>query len=160
MTESQNRDLWFTLPPQRSLLVLWLFSAIPIPILKFPIFYSSSVSTNAYFPPLPSAEPYYSKFSLGNCSGAILSKSLIASNSSCTNMKLYYLEVCCSGVHMHTMVALTGFYNVCALSLLKVHFHMCFAAPERNQLLFPPNYLQPPVAFTINGQQARLQSLP
>ena len=37
-TESQNRDLWFTLPPQRSLLVLWLFSAIPIPILKFPIF--------------------------------------------------------------------------------------------------------------------------
>ena len=32
-----NRDLWFTLPPQRSLLVLWLFSAIPIPILKFPI---------------------------------------------------------------------------------------------------------------------------
>ena len=34
---SQNRDLWFTLPPQRSLLVLWLFSAIPIPILKLPI---------------------------------------------------------------------------------------------------------------------------
>ena len=44
-TESQNRDLWFTLPPQRSLLVLWLFSAIPIPILKFPIFYSSSLCT-------------------------------------------------------------------------------------------------------------------
>ena len=43
LTESQNRDLWFTLPPQRSLLVSWLFSAIPIPILKFPIFYSSSV---------------------------------------------------------------------------------------------------------------------
>ena len=38
MTESQNRDLWFALPPQRSLFVLWLFSAIPIPILKFPIF--------------------------------------------------------------------------------------------------------------------------
>ena len=38
MTESQNRDLWFTLPPQRFLLVWWLFSAIPIPILKFPIF--------------------------------------------------------------------------------------------------------------------------
>ena len=35
---SQNRDLWFTLSPQRSLLVLWLFSEIPIPILKFPIF--------------------------------------------------------------------------------------------------------------------------
>ena len=34
---SQNRDLWFTLPPQRSL-VSWLSSAIPIPILKFPIF--------------------------------------------------------------------------------------------------------------------------
>ena len=44
-TESQNRDLWFTLPPQRSLLVLWLFSAIPIPILKFPIFNSSSLCT-------------------------------------------------------------------------------------------------------------------
>ena len=44
-TESQNRNLWFTLPPQRSLLVLWLFSAIPIPILKFPIFYSSSLCT-------------------------------------------------------------------------------------------------------------------
>ena len=42
LTDSQNRDLWFTLPPQRSLLVSWLFSAIPIPILKFPIFYSSS----------------------------------------------------------------------------------------------------------------------
>ena len=27
---SQNRDLWFTLPPQQSLLVSWLFSAIPI----------------------------------------------------------------------------------------------------------------------------------
>ena len=38
MTESQNRDLWFTLPPQRSLLVLWLFSVIPIPILKFQFF--------------------------------------------------------------------------------------------------------------------------
>ena len=37
MIESQNRDLWFTLPPQRSLLVSWLLSAIPIPILKFPI---------------------------------------------------------------------------------------------------------------------------
>ena len=35
---SQNRDLWFTLPSQRSLLVSWHFSAIPIPILKFPIF--------------------------------------------------------------------------------------------------------------------------
>ena len=35
---SQNRDLWFALPPQQSLLVWWLFSAIPIPILKFPIF--------------------------------------------------------------------------------------------------------------------------
>ena len=35
---SQNRDLWFALPPQRSLLVWWLFLAIPIPILKFPIF--------------------------------------------------------------------------------------------------------------------------
>ena len=46
MTESQNRDLWFTLPPQRSLLVLWLFSAIPIPILKFQIFYSSSKITS------------------------------------------------------------------------------------------------------------------
>ena len=39
---SQNRDLWFTLTSQQSLLVWWLFSAIPIPILKFPIFYSSS----------------------------------------------------------------------------------------------------------------------
>ena len=38
MTESQNRDLWFALPPQRSLLVWWLFSAIPIHIVKFPIF--------------------------------------------------------------------------------------------------------------------------
>ena len=43
MTESQNRDLWFTLPPQRSLLVWWLFSAIPIPILKFLIFYLSNL---------------------------------------------------------------------------------------------------------------------
>ena len=34
----QNRDLWFTLPPQRSLLVSWLFSAIPIPILNFQFF--------------------------------------------------------------------------------------------------------------------------
>ena len=52
---SQNRDLWFTLPPQRSLLVLWLFSAIPSCFvaffsdpyshLKFPIFYSSSLCT-------------------------------------------------------------------------------------------------------------------
>ena len=38
MTEGQNRDLWFALPPQRFLLVWWLFSVIPIPILKFPIF--------------------------------------------------------------------------------------------------------------------------
>ena len=47
MTESQNRDLWFTLPPQQSLLVLWIFSAIPIPILKFLIFYSSSIYYSA-----------------------------------------------------------------------------------------------------------------
>jgi len=40
--QSQNRDLWFTLPPQRSLLVSWLFSAIPIPILKFSFFYYTS----------------------------------------------------------------------------------------------------------------------
>ena len=35
---SQNRDLWFTLPPQRSLLVSWLFSAISIPCLKILFF--------------------------------------------------------------------------------------------------------------------------
>ena len=52
MTESQNRDLWFTLPPQQPLLVLWLFSAIPIPILKFPIFYSSSIIHMQMFPTL------------------------------------------------------------------------------------------------------------
>jgi len=34
-----NRDLWFTSPPQRSLLVFWLFSVIPIFAFKFPIFY-------------------------------------------------------------------------------------------------------------------------
>ena len=39
---SQNRDLWFTLPPQRSLIVSWLFSVIPIPL---SIFYSSSLHT-------------------------------------------------------------------------------------------------------------------
>jgi len=38
---SQNRDLWFTLPPQRSLLVSWFFSAIPIPCLKILFFYHS-----------------------------------------------------------------------------------------------------------------------
>jgi len=41
--QSQNRDLWFTLPPQRFLLVSWLFSAIPIPLSKFSIFYYTSV---------------------------------------------------------------------------------------------------------------------
>jgi len=35
-SQSQNRDLWFTWPPQRSLLVLWLFSAILL--LKFSTF--------------------------------------------------------------------------------------------------------------------------
>ena len=30
--------MWFTLPPQRSLLVFWLFSAIPIPCLKILFF--------------------------------------------------------------------------------------------------------------------------
>ena len=40
---SQNRDLWFTLPPQRSLLVLWLFLAIPISYFKFKIFNMSSI---------------------------------------------------------------------------------------------------------------------
>jgi len=35
---SQNRHLWFTLPPQRSLLISWLFSAIPIPCLKILFF--------------------------------------------------------------------------------------------------------------------------
>jgi len=39
--QSQNRDLRFTLPPQRSLLVSWLFSAIPILLLKFSIFYNT-----------------------------------------------------------------------------------------------------------------------
>jgi len=37
------RDLWFTLPSQRSLLVSWLFSAIPILLLKFSIFYYTSI---------------------------------------------------------------------------------------------------------------------
>ena len=32
--KSQNRDLWFTLPPQRSLLGSWLFLAIPISYFK------------------------------------------------------------------------------------------------------------------------------
>ena len=42
MTESQNRDLWFTLPPQQSLLVSWLFSVIPISYFKNSNFYSYS----------------------------------------------------------------------------------------------------------------------
>jgi len=42
-SQSQNRDLWFTLSPQRSLLVSWLFLAIPILLLKFSIFYYTSI---------------------------------------------------------------------------------------------------------------------
>jgi len=47
---SQNRDFWFTLPPQRSLLVSWLFSAIPIPCLKILFFHHSSYTytSNTY----------------------------------------------------------------------------------------------------------------
>jgi len=42
-SQSQNTDLWFKLPPQRSLLVSWLFSEIPILLLKFSIFYYTSI---------------------------------------------------------------------------------------------------------------------
>jgi len=45
MIIESNRDLWFTLPPQRSLLVTWLFSVIPILILKFSFF-----NALVYFP--------------------------------------------------------------------------------------------------------------
>jgi len=48
--QSQNRDLWYTLPPQRSHLVSWLFSAIPIPLLKFSIFYYTSIITSSNIP--------------------------------------------------------------------------------------------------------------
>jgi len=44
-SQSQNRDLWFTLPPQQSPLVSWLFSVIPIVLLKFSIFYYISVNS-------------------------------------------------------------------------------------------------------------------
>ena len=45
---SQNRDLWFTLPPQQSFLVSWLFSVIPIPCLKFLFFYYSTIVQFTY----------------------------------------------------------------------------------------------------------------
>ena len=48
--KKSNSDLWFTLPPQRSLPFSWIFSAIPIPCLRklfFIIFYASS--SNLYF---------------------------------------------------------------------------------------------------------------
>jgi len=41
---SQNRDLWFTLPPQWSLLVSWLFSVISIPCLKIFFYHSSGIN--------------------------------------------------------------------------------------------------------------------
>ena len=40
---NQNKGLGFTLPPQRSLLVSRLFSAIPIPCLKILFFNHSSL---------------------------------------------------------------------------------------------------------------------
>ena len=42
-TESQNRELWFTLPPQQPLLVSWVFQWSLFPFWKFSMFYSSCI---------------------------------------------------------------------------------------------------------------------